>query len=72
MTIKDTYTEEEVSLTWEANLFLYAKIQDKIEGKINLKRRQKSFQDWLDILTERNQITDKQYTTYKYVGNEKF
>ncbi len=72
MATKEIYTEEEVSLTWEANLFLYAKIQDKMEGKINLKRRQESFQDWLDILHERYQITDNQYTTYKYVGNEEF
>ena len=72
MAIKDTYTEQEVSFTWEANLFLYAKIQDKMEGEIDLKRRHESFQDWLDILKERNQITDEQYTTYKYVGKEEF
>jgi len=56
-------TKSEVIKTWEVNCLPYVKIQEI--GVKNIVLRKKSWNNWLDTLSERGNITKEQHKAYK-------
>ena len=61
-------TNKQISKTWEINLLPYVKIQEN--GVINIQKRKESFKNWIDILVERGNITNKETKRIKYIGSQ--